>query len=647
VSRSPAARKAGWSAKRSSKPRLSLKMMHQTTGSTRSPAGWFAVHGWAAAILAVGLAALAVLLSSRIPAAFAVDNNTVDGLFCGIPLSRHLAAGATDTFNTSLPVGTVVSVDTKATDGVVALKQQSLNFTPATSDQCSGNLLLTVPAPAPGMDVPVGMINVTNCVDSAAHDYTTTLSVVSGTPSNCAVPLPCGMPLNASFNTRGEVDSYLFPGMAGDTISFAVTNVSPSIGGIRIRLFDPSGASIYDDVFTCPTTGPVLKTLPASGNYTALLSACTGAPQGQYTVTWQPSGCTPKQPPGQFAYVTNADSGTMSVVDLSSNTAKLTLPIAAAGQAQIASQTFVAITPNGGFAYATYVPSSTTSVVNTSTNLLVASVQSGFDANGVTVSPDGATAYIVSNSLGGIELVNTRTNKITGVVASDIGFSQGIAVSPDGKFLYVMSEDNGPGLNKINTTDYTVDAVALLELGLYDAFAISPDGSYAYAGTLEGIAVIDTSIMMTTDMIEGVGEPFAIAFTADGRKAYATIADNGVIVAIDTATHQVDTISNVGDSPGGIAISPETGLAYSTDFTAAANQPGVFVIDTKTNKVVTSLATLGDGPTGIALTTAPTGLCVGNAMGQTEVTIDELVLSVNYALNGCPGRFPTVSVPIP
>lgn len=647
MSRSPAARKAGWSAKRSSKPRLSLEMMHQTTGSTRSPAGWFAVHGWAAAVLVVGLAALAVLLSSRIPA-FAADNNTVDGLFCGIPFSRHLAAGATNTFNTSLPVGTVVSVDTKATDGGI-LKQQSLNFTPATSDLCSGNLLLTVPAPAPGMDVPVGMINVTNCVDPNAHDYTTTLSVVSDTPSNCAAPLPCGAPLNAGFNTRGEVDSYLFPGMAGDHISFAVTNVSPSIGGIRIRLFDPSGTSIYDDNFTCPTVGPVLITLPASGNYTALLSACTGAPQGQYTVTWQPPICAPKQPAGQFAYVTNADSGTMSVVDLSSNTAKLTIPIAAPGQAQTGSQTFVAITPNGGFAYATYGPSSTSSVVNTSTNLLVAAVQSGFDANGVAVSPDGATAYIVSNSLGGIELVNTATNKITGVVAPDIGFSQGIAVSPDGKFLYVISEDN-TGLEKINTTDYMIDGFAPLDnIGIYDAFAISPDGSYAYAGTLDGIAVIDTNLMgMPIAMIEGVGEPFAIAFTPDGSKAYATIADNGVIAVIDTATNQMfDTISNVGDSPGGIAINPETGLAYSTDFTAAANQPGVFIIDTKTNKVIGSLPTLGDGPVGIALTTAPTGLCVGNAMGQTEVTIDELVLSVNYALTSCPGRFPPISVPTP
>ena len=619
-------------------------MMYQTTGSTCSPGGRSRAPGRAAAVLVVALTILATGLLARPATAAPV----VDGIFCGMPLARRLASGATDTFVTSLLPGTVVSTNIIAPAGDPLFKLQSGNFSPATAT-CAGELLLTTIADDMMAPLP-GTINVTSCFDpTAAGDYTITLSVVSAGPDNCAVPLPCGMPLNASFATPGEVDSYTFPGSQGDTVTLAVTNVDRAIGQVHLRLFDPSGAPLADDPANCPSS--LHMRLPASGAYTLLVSACTGAPQGHYTVTWsqQPS-CTAKQPPGQLAYVTNADSGTMSVVDLSTNSTKLTMPIAPLGQAEVASLTFVAITPNGGFTWATYEHSSSAAVVNTSTNLLTASVPSGLDANGIAISPDGALAYVVSNSLGGIVLVDTKTNKPTRVVGQQElqSFLQGAATATtqDGTFLYVVAEDSS-GLAKINTIDYSVDFVTTYDLGLYDAFAVSPDASFIYVGTLTGIARIDTQTNILTDNIE-LGEPFAIAFTADGGRAYATLADTSVVAVIDTATKTVvDTIPGVGDSPGGIAISPETGLAYVTDFTAAANEPGVFVIDTKTNRVIASLPTLGDGPTAIALTTAPAGLCVGDTLGETKVTVDEIVLSLNYLLHGCPGRFPSLSVPFP
>jgi YVTN family beta-propeller protein len=623
-------------------------MTHRATGSIGSPADGSRAPSRVAARLVVGALVLLVAQIGRfVPAAHAADN-TQDGIFCGCPLARHLAAQATDTYSTSLFPGTVVSMDAIATDSGL-LQLQSQNFTPETQT-CGGYLLLTVPQPAQGMDATASMVNVTGCLDTDEHPYTITMSVVSGGSGNCGVPLPCGMPFDGTFATKGEVDSYTFPGMTGDTIDLRMTNVSPAIGPIRIRVYDPSGASIYDGAFASPTCpASTHLELSKSGTYTTLISKCSGAATGQYTVTWQPtSRCTAKQPSGQFAYVTNADSGTMSVVDLSSNTAKLVMPITPPGLAAPVSPTYVAITPNGGFAWATYDTASTASIVNTSTNLLMASVPTGLAANGLAVSPDSGTVYVVSNALGGISLVDTTTNKVTGVVAQDIGFAQGVesVTTADGTFLYVVSEDD-LGLDKINTVDYMKDAVTPLDLGFFDAFAASPDGTFIYAGVGEGIVRIDTTTNQTTDSIS-LDEPFAIAFTPNGRTAYATLPDSSTVAVIDTTTdHVVASISNVGDSPGGIAINPDTLLAYVTDVTAGSTDPGVFIVDTTTNKVIGSLPTLGDGPTGIALTTAPTGLCVGNAHGQTVVTVDELILSVNYLLDGCPGQFPPMSVPFP
>ena len=84
-----------------------------------------------------------------------------------------------------------------------------------------------------------------------------------------------------------------------------------------------------------------------------------------------------------------------------------------------------------------------------------------------------------------------------------------------------------------------------------------------------------------------------------------------------------------------------------TDITSAANEPGLFVVDTATRQIIGSLATLGDGPTGVELTVPPQGLCVGDARGQTEVIVTELVRDVGYSLNGCPGRFPMSVAPLP
>jgi hypothetical protein len=81
-------------------------MTYHTTGSTWSPAGQTRTSSRTAAVLVVGLAALAAAVLAR-PAPTAADENSVDPLFCGVPLARILASGATNTFNTSLLPGTV------------------------------------------------------------------------------------------------------------------------------------------------------------------------------------------------------------------------------------------------------------------------------------------------------------------------------------------------------------------------------------------------------------------------------------------------------------------------------------------------------------------------------------------------------------
>lgn len=604
-----------------------------TTGTASGPAAQLYTFSRTAAILGV----LVVLLSSRPRPAAGLGPEFGEPLFCGVPLARQLAIGATDPFVLSLLEGTRMSVDVVPTGNVALLKLRTTGLLPAT-ETCQGGLLAASGAGP-------GMVEISECImpmEPAPRDYTVTLSVVSQGPDNCATALPCALPLQGRFDVPGQVNSYSFQGVEGQEVSLSVTNLNPSIDQVRLRLFDPSGTSILDDKDSCP--GSFHVTLPTSGEYTTLVSKCTGAGQVSYTVTWEPSTCTPSAPAGQFAYVGNADAGTVSVVDLASNTTKAIIPIAPA-QATVAALTDVAITPNGGFAWATYETASAVSVINTSTNLTTASVPVGLSAGGVAISPDGAVAYVIANDLLGIAVIDTRTNQITDVIVPDIGFSEGIEVTPDGSIIFVISDDLA-GLFWIDAATSMQLDFTPLNLGVFDSFAVSPDGAFVYAGTADGIVVVDIASHLAVKTI-ATGEPVAIAFAPDGRFAYASLDSEGTVVVIDTATQSVVGSIETGGNPGAIAVSPDSSLLYVTDFAATGDEPGMSVIDAMSRKVITTLQTFGGGPAAVALTTAPTGLCVGDAQGETKVTIDELVLSVNDALNGCPGRFPGFSVPFP
>jgi len=555
-------------------------------------------------------------------------------MFCGRPASSTLNAGATQSLRFSLETGSTFlleAIDTSGTIGPLRLRVPDAGI-----DTCQGNFVLASTGNS-------GTVEVSACSGGRAGTYTASLVVISDGPDNCGVPLPCRTAVAGRIDPAGEVDSYSFDGVEGDDVTVRVTNTGTTIGALRLRVFDPAGLQVSGGD-SCPAR-PLQLRLPRTGTYTVLVSSCSGPQRGTYSVAWEPTTCPAATPPGMLAYVANADSGTLSVVDISTNTVQLVAPIAARGQAELGIPMGLAITPNGGFAYVTYGTASNATVINTSTNLRTASIPVGLDNAAVTVHPAGTFAYTIANGFGGIAVVDTMTSRTTAVVAPEIGESTTIAVTPDGSAIYVVSDDLG-GLASITTSDYEIASFTPLDLGLYDALAISPGGDAVYTGTLEGITVVDPVTHQPSGQIE-MSEPFAIVFAADGRTAYASLVDDGKVAVIDTAALRVSALIPVAQNPGGLALPPDGTRLYVTDITSTAHEPGLFIVDTTTQQIVESLATLGDGPTDVELTVPPQGLCVGNARGQTEVTIDELVRSVGYSLTECPGRFPMSVAPPP
>jgi YVTN family beta-propeller protein len=84
-----------------------------------------------------------------------------------------------------------------------------------------------------------------------------------------------------------------------------------------------------------------------------------------------------------FAYVTNAGSDDVSVIDTASNTVTATIPVGT-------SPFGVAVTPNGAFVYVTHNLcriSDDVSVIDTTTNTVTATIPVGSCPEGVAVTP--------------------------------------------------------------------------------------------------------------------------------------------------------------------------------------------------------------------------------------------------------------------
>jgi len=160
----------------------------------------------------------------------------------------------------------------------------------------------------------------------------------------------------------------------------------------------------------------------------------------------------------------------------------------------------VAFTPNGKTAYVTNANDGSVSVIDVKTNSNTGLSIGGFAAPfGINITPDGDTAYVLNSDSVGV--IDTKTNMLTtSINLSPDGNGTGyfMGMTPDGKYLYVPVVKTGSkgSLVVISTvTNMEIVQSPVAQLGdLPTAIAISPDGKHAYVtdiadGTVTVIAI--------------------------------------------------------------------------------------------------------------------------------------------------------------
>lgn len=241
--------------------------------------------------------------------------------------------------------------------------------------------------------------------------------------------------------------------------------------------------------------------------------------------------------------------------------------------------------------------------------------------------------YVANTDGGTVSIVNAGPAASYETVATIPvePFPVAIAVSPDGKRLYVASAQrlrskrlyaaSARRLGKLSVVDLSSRSVsAVINTGLEPfAVAVSPDGSRAYVSNSGSgsISVVDTAANAVIATIPARGGPRGLAVTPDGTRVYVANLLAGTVSVIDTAMSAEAAQIPVGKSPISVTIDPHGAFAY----VANSESGTISVLDLAANQVKATLDS-GRSPDGMVLSPDGSRLFVANSAANFVSVFD-------------------------
>jgi YVTN family beta-propeller protein len=194
-----------------------------------------------------------------------------------------------------------------------------------------------------------------------------------------------------------------------------------------------------------------------------------------------------------------------------------------------------------------------------------------------------------------------------------------LAITPDSHYAYVVNNNNYgiPNQDSVSVLDLHNNTLihTIHDSSFNEPFriAISPNGKKAYVANSDGttLSIIDMKQNRVVGTINGFDGPSGIVITPDGKYAYVNNyggslgvgSGNGTTVSVvDLKLNLIVGVITVGLAPAALAISPDGKFVYSINYVNGMQGTGTInTIRTKNNQVVDSISGLF-GPFGIAVT---------------------------------------------
>jgi YVTN family beta-propeller protein len=268
------------------------------------------------------------------------------------------------------------------------------------------------------------------------------------------------------------------------------------------------------------------------------------------------------------------------------------------------------------FAYITNYNEHTLSVIDTATNMVSATTPVGHCPDGVAVNPTGALVYVANSADWNVSVIDTATNTVTDTIPVGVA-PRGVAVNLSGNRVYVTNYRD----NTVSVVDTAVNsAVATVSVG-NGPYGVAVNGAetYVYVANSDSnsVSVINAVTNSVTDTISVGSGPYGLVVEPAGESVYVANSWSNNVSVIDTMTNTVIASIPVGESPWGIAIDPAGSQVYVANW----QDNTVSIIETETN-TVTGTVSVGTSPQGIAVNQMGSRVYVANYQDDTVSALD-------------------------
>lgn len=306
-------------------------------------------------------------------------------------------------------------------------------------------------------------------------------------------------------------------------------------------------------------------------------------------------------PPTAKVYVTNEDSGDVSVVDVAKNEVVRTIAVGKRPRGARVSpdgrKLFVAVTgsPKGGGREHDEAADGI-AVVDLERGAVERVLPAGPDPEAFDVSADGKTLYVSNEDDAQIAVVDVAAGKIVRSIA--VGREpEGVSIAPDGRHVYVASEASSEIDVILVSTNEVVARIPTANRPRTVMFDRSGGRALVTAelgGTIHVVDARSHALVGAPVKTGGQGvKPMGIALSPDGARAYVTNGREGSIAVIDVASQRLErSIPDVGARPWGIAITSDGRTLY------VAASPDLAVVDAASGAIVKRIP-VGRGPWGV------------------------------------------------
>src|SRR5262245_18664405 len=344
--------------------------------------------------------------------------------------------------------------------------------------------------------------------------------------------------------------------------------------------------------------------------------ACNGAAPAPPATSAAPptTAAAPPPVPAVRVFVTNEQSGDLTVIDARTSAVIATAPLGKRPRG-------IQVGPGGNFLYVALSgsPSAPPGVdektlpppdrsadgigeIDTTSYKITRVIKAGNDPEQLAVSADGTRMYVANEDAAQLSVVDIGSGAVVATVK--IGEEpEGVTIRPDGKVVYVTSEEDGAVFAIDTLTNKVLKRIPVGPRPRSIGFL--PDNSRAYV-SLENegaLALIDSRQhkFMRLIKLEGQGNtpksrPMGVTVAKDGSAVYISTGRFGHLFFVDPVKNASTGSIEVGQRPWGIALSPDGTTAYT------ANGPSndVSVIDLATKTVMKKIPA-GRSPWGVAI----------------------------------------------